>query len=548
MAKQVLEIEAQLAAMRATMTTLQAQMDALQAQVARADSVEQEPEQESAQEQVMEDVPLDEMESDNNEASFDESDSPSGSESDQEETADAQGDSIAAVRLAKYEQSICNFKVDVTEGHVPRLRDHDTKTLLAGGPAPQPWSKETLKRFQQSVNLVHRRLDAELLLEHGVEEPDFRDEGGEHQYGWVLFEEAVLDACGIDMDKLRSAQSTKTTGREDAGRIETGIRLLESIRDLCLMVRSAAHVKASKKYSDILGELRTMATQKRGVARDTWRSKDEARAELTRLQQCVLDKLGDTKCGDDLSLIIMALVMVSTDENDTLQPLRTGTADGLAYSGTPAATDDKCKGIVHVAEGEPVTLESIRHTKTGRVLSEPLDLDDGCPALATALRMHREHACQDSRKWNGWVIEQCSRSTRADRRASVMKQLTQPVTVTKDAKVGDTKVHISETPLRIWYPLGQRKRGSTVTGDEALCDGCTVAKVLKKDGEKTMTLASALSLPLKAGTVLHVSTPYSTNECRHLRVTADMGPLRKRKRAAELRGSSVGAMASYGGR
>ena len=188
------------------------------------------------------------------------------------------------------------------------------------------------------------------------------------------------------------------------------------------------------------------------------------------------------------------------------------------------------------------------HTKTGRVLSEPLDLEEGCPALATALRMHREHACQDSAKWNGWVIEQCSRSTRADRRASVMKQLTQPVTVTKDAKVGDTKVHISETPLRIWCPLGQRKRGSTVTGDEALCDGCTVAKVYKRDGTKAMTLALALSLPLKAGTVLHVSTPYSTNECRHLRVTADMGPLRKRKRAAELRGSSVGAMASYGGR
>jgi hypothetical protein len=174
--------------------------------------------------------------------------------------------------------------------------------------------------------------------------------------------------------------------------IETGIRLLESIRDLCLMVRSIAHVNVAKTYSDILGELRTMATKKRGVARDTWRSKEEARAELTRLQQCVLDKLEDAKCGKDLSLIIMALVMVSTDENDTLQPLRTGTADGLAYSGTPAATDDRCKGIVHVAEGEPVTLESIRHTKTGRVLSEPLDLDDGCPALATALRMHREHA------------------------------------------------------------------------------------------------------------------------------------------------------------
>jgi hypothetical protein len=67
MAKQVMDIEAQLVAMRATMATLQTQMDALQAQVARADSVEQEPEQESAQEQVMEDVPLDEMESDNNE-------------------------------------------------------------------------------------------------------------------------------------------------------------------------------------------------------------------------------------------------------------------------------------------------------------------------------------------------------------------------------------------------------------------------------------------------------------------------------------------------
>ena len=314
------------------------------------------------------------------------------------------------------------------------------------------------------------------------------------------------------------------------------------------MVRSRAHVKLAKQYSDILVELRTLATERRGVARDTWRSKDEARAELTRLQQSVLDMLGDAKSGQDLSLVIMALVMVSTDENDTLQPLRTGTADGLAYSGTPAATDEKCKGIVHVAEGEPVTLESICHTKTGRTLSEPLNLDEGCPALATALRMHREHACQDSAKWNGWVIEQCSRSTRADRRASVMKQLSQPVTVTKDAKVGDTKVHVSETPLRIWCPLGQRKRGSTVTGDEALCDGCTIAKVLKKDGSKVMTLASSLALPLKAGTVLHVSTPYSTNECRHLRVTADMGPLRKRKRAAELRGSSVGAMASYGGR
>jgi hypothetical protein len=57
-----------------------------------------------------------------------------------------------------------------------------------------------------------------------------------------------------------------------------------------------------------------------------------------------------------------------------------------------------------------------------------------------------------------------------------------------------------------------------VSGDEALCDGCTIAKVVKKDGAKVMTLASGLSLPLKAGTVLHVSTPYSTNECRHLRV------------------------------
>ena len=81
------------------------------------------------------------------------------------------------------------------------------------------------------------------------------------------------------------------------------------------MVRSRARVKLAKKYSDILGELRTMATKKRGVARDTWRSKAEARAELTRLQQCVIDMLGDAKCGEDLSLIIMALVMVSTDEN-----------------------------------------------------------------------------------------------------------------------------------------------------------------------------------------------------------------------------------------
>ena len=60
----------------------------------------------------------------------------------------------------------------------------------------------------------------------------------------------------------------------------------------------------------------------------------------------------------------MALVMVSTDESDTLQPLRTGTTDGLAYSNTRAATDEKCKGIVHVAEGEPVLLESIRPTDT----------------------------------------------------------------------------------------------------------------------------------------------------------------------------------------
>jgi hypothetical protein len=209
MAKQVMDIEAQLVAMRATMATLQTQMDALQAQVARADSVEQDSEQESAQEQVMDDVPLDEMEDGDNEASFDESDraSQSGSESESEEAADAQGDSIAAVRLAKYEQSIRDYKVDVNKGDVPRLRDHDTKTLLAGGPAPQPWSKDTLKRFQLSVNLVHRRLNAELLLEHGVEDPDFRDEGGEHKYGWVLFEEAVLDACGIDMGRRCRVES-----------------------------------------------------------------------------------------------------------------------------------------------------------------------------------------------------------------------------------------------------------------------------------------------------------------------------------------------------
>eukprot|EP01043_Picozoa_sp_COSAG02_P036310 COSAG02_NODE_2651_length_8325_cov_5.663506_3_plen_83_part_00 len=42
---------------------------------------------------------------------------------------------------------------------------------------------------------------------------------GENQYGWVLFEEAVLDACGIDMDVLRSAQSTKSTARERTLRI-----------------------------------------------------------------------------------------------------------------------------------------------------------------------------------------------------------------------------------------------------------------------------------------------------------------------------------------
>ena len=101
---------------------------------------------------------------------------------------------------------------------------------------------------------MHRRLEMAV-------DPDFRDEGGQYQYGWVLFEEAVLDACGIDMDELRSALSTKRTGREDAGRIETSLRLLESIRDLCLMVRSKAHVKVAKKYSDILGELRTMATE-----------------------------------------------------------------------------------------------------------------------------------------------------------------------------------------------------------------------------------------------------------------------------------------------
>jgi hypothetical protein len=167
MSKQVMNLEAQLVAMRATMTTLQAQMDALQAQVARVDSVEQHSEQESAQEQAMDhDVSLDEMEGGDNEVSFDDaSDSASQSGSESEEAADAQGDSIAAVRLAKYERSICDYKVDVNKGDVPRLRDHDTKTLLAGGPAPQPWSKETLKRFQLSVNLVHRRLNVELLLE-----------------------------------------------------------------------------------------------------------------------------------------------------------------------------------------------------------------------------------------------------------------------------------------------------------------------------------------------------------------------------------------------
>ena len=58
MSKQVMDLEAQLVAMRATMVTLQAQMDALQARVARADSVEQDSGPESTQEQVMEDVPL----------------------------------------------------------------------------------------------------------------------------------------------------------------------------------------------------------------------------------------------------------------------------------------------------------------------------------------------------------------------------------------------------------------------------------------------------------------------------------------------------------
>jgi hypothetical protein len=40
-------------------------------------------------------------------------DSSSGSESDEEKTADVQGDSIAAVRLAKYEQCVRDYKVDV---------------------------------------------------------------------------------------------------------------------------------------------------------------------------------------------------------------------------------------------------------------------------------------------------------------------------------------------------------------------------------------------------------------------------------------------------
>ena len=155
MSKQVMNLEAQLVAMRATMTTLQAQMDALQAQVARVDSVEQDSEQESAQEQVMDDVPLDEMEDGDNEVSFDDaSDSASQSGSESEEATGAQGDSIAAVRLAKYEQSVRDYKVDVNKGDVPRLRDHDTKTLLAGGPAPQPWSKETLKRHYPLMSMM----------------------------------------------------------------------------------------------------------------------------------------------------------------------------------------------------------------------------------------------------------------------------------------------------------------------------------------------------------------------------------------------------------
>jgi hypothetical protein len=394
---------------------------------------------------------------------------------------------------------------------------------------------------------------AEALVEREAKERCESDEGAAASAGGNGEEPAaaVADlASTVAKKRIANADSTRQSKLRETAR-DVGYKPFEqAAATAAISERVAATLRplVETMVSDILGKLRTLATERRGVARDTWRSKEEARAELTRLQQAVLDMLGDAKSGQDLSLVIMALVMVSTDENDTLQPLRTGTADGLAYSGTPAASNEKCKGIVHVAEGEPVTLESICHTKTGRTLSEPLNLDEGCPALATALRMHREHACQDSPKWNGWVIEQCSRSTRADRRASVMKRLSQPVTVTKDAKVGDTKVHVSETPLRIWCPLGQRKRGSTVSGDEALCDGCTIAKVVKKDGAKVMTLASGLSLPLKAGTVLHVSTPYSTNECRHLRVTADMGPLRKRKRAAELRGSSVGAMATYGGR
>ena len=89
MAKQVMDLEAQLATMRATVVTLLGQMDALQAQVARADTV-QEQGQESAQdqEQVMDDVPLDEMEDGDNELSFDDgsdSASQSGSESESEE-------------------------------------------------------------------------------------------------------------------------------------------------------------------------------------------------------------------------------------------------------------------------------------------------------------------------------------------------------------------------------------------------------------------------------------------------------------------------------
>ena len=51
MAKQVMDLEAQLATMRATVVTLLGQMGALQAQVARADTM-QEQERESVQEQA----------------------------------------------------------------------------------------------------------------------------------------------------------------------------------------------------------------------------------------------------------------------------------------------------------------------------------------------------------------------------------------------------------------------------------------------------------------------------------------------------------------